>query len=715
MHPKNAEYHHSGARGCPFAEGHGALHAPLLETLSMNTSWVKLLRDRASRSGDQHAYAFMSGDDKLESTLTYGQLDRQARAIAHRLLDANIAGGRALLLYPPGLEFIAGLFGCWYAGVTAVPAYPPRSAQHASSLATLDAIARDSEPAIVLTAARLRATLEPAAASVATIKTTPILSTDDLSEDSANSWREPQQAGKSLACLQYTSGSTGSPKGVMLSHANLLSNSQLISECFEHNADSRGVIWLPPYHDMGLIGGVLQPLYVGFPVTLMAPAAFLQRPMRWLSAISRFRGTTSGGPNFAYELCCKQARPEELAGLDLSSWTVAFNGAEPIDPGTIDRFCEVFGPCGFLREAFYPCYGLAESTLIVTGGERSAAPVIHKAKMASLEANATESTITESAEKSFIGCGRARNGGSVDIIDPATRAACAPGKAGEIWVRGTSVALGYWNKPQETAETFAATRADTGEGPYLRTGDLGFLENGELFITGRLKDLIIIRGLNHYPQDIELTAQTSHPALRPAGGAAFSVTSGPSEQLVIVHEVERTSRNADPDTIIAAIRQAVAQRHDLQVSAIVLLTPGRLPKTSSGKTRRSACRAAYLSNTLEPLAQWTLPVEVPVEIPVKASEESQEAPSFMTAEAIENLIVEKVAAALNVSSDEIDPAEPFARYGLDSVGAVGLAGDLEAALGRELPGTLFYDYPSARDLSRHLAGLPPVPTTSAAA
>jgi acyl-CoA synthetase (AMP-forming)/AMP-acid ligase II/acyl carrier protein len=677
----------------------------------MYGSWVQLLRDRASQSGDQHAYAFMSGDDTLESSLTYGQLDRQARAIAQRLLDANAGGGRALLLYPPGLEFIAGLFGCWYAGVTAVPAYPPRSAQHAGSLATLDAIARDCEPAIVLTAARLRATLESAAASVSTLKSTTILSTDDLPEDAADSWHQPELAGKSLACLQYTSGSTGSPKGVMLTHENLLSNSQVIKECYEHSSSSRGVIWLPPYHDMGLIGGVLQPLYVGFPVTLMAPAAFLQRPMRWLAAISKFGGTTSGGPNFAYELCCKQARPEELAGLDLSSWTVAFNGAEPIDPGTIDRFCEAFGPYGFRRAAFYPCYGLAESTLIVTGGEKLNAPVVHSTNVASLEAATAQTAIVEGNEKSFVGCGHARNGGSIEIIDPSTRAACAPGKVGEIWVRSSSVAQGYWRKPQETSATFAATRADNGEGPFLRTGDLGFINGDELFITGRLKDLIIIRGLNHYPQDIELTAQTSHPALRPAGGAAFSVTAGPSEQLVIVHEVERTSRNADPDAIITAIRQAVASRHDLQVSAIVLLTPGRLPKTSSGKTRRSACRTAYLSGTLEPLAHWTLPIE----IAEPAAPAPQDGPPPLDAEGIENLIVEKLAATLNVSTDEIDPAEPFARYGLDSVGAVGLAGDLENALRRELPGTLFYDYPSARDLSRHLAGLPPVTPTSAAA
>jgi acyl-CoA synthetase (AMP-forming)/AMP-acid ligase II/acyl carrier protein len=682
----------------------------------MHRSWVQLLRDRAAQCADQHAYAFMAGDDSLESSLTYGELDRKARAIAQRLLDANASGGRALLLYPPGLEFVAGLFGCWYAGVTAVPAYPPRSAQHAGSLATLDAIARDCQPSIVLTAARLRSTLQSAAASVSSLQTTAILATDEVLEDSAGLWRQPPQAGTSLACLQYTSGSTGSPKGVMLTHENLLFNSQVISECFEHTSASRGVIWLPPYHDMGLIGGVLQPLYVGFPVTLMAPAAFLQRPMRWLAAISRFRGTTSGGPNFAYELCCKQARPEELATLDLSSWTVAFNGAEPIDPGTIDRFCDVFAPCGFRREALYPCYGLAESTLIVTGGARSSAPVVRSTKVASLESTSTQTALAESTEKSFVGCGHARSGGSFAVVDPSTRVACPPGKVGEIWVRGSSVAQGYWNKPQETSETFAATRADIGEGPYLRTGDLGFLNGGELFITGRLKDLIIIRGVNHYPQDIEQTAHASHPALRPAGGAAFSVNCGSSEQLVIVHEVERTSRNTDPDTIITAIRQAVASRHDLQVSAVVLLTPGRLPKTSSGKTRRSACRTAYLEQALEPLAQWKLPIEVaPSQIAELATSAEPQTAGPLDAEAIETLIVEKVAAALNVSTDEIDPAEPFARYGLDSAGAVGLAAALEEALSRELPATLFYDYPSARDLSRHLAGLPPLASPPLAA
>jgi acyl-CoA synthetase (AMP-forming)/AMP-acid ligase II/acyl carrier protein len=681
-----------------------------MEIHSMYSSWVQLLRDRASQCGDQHAYAFMAGDDTLESKLTYGELDRQARAIAQRLLEAKTFGGRALLLYPPGLEFIAGLFGCWYAGVTAVPAYPPRSAQHAGSLATLDAIAKDCEPAIVLTAARLRPTLESAANSISTLRTTLILATDELNLDAAESWRDAEHPGNSLACLQYTSGSTGSPKGVMLTHGNLLCNSQVISECFEHTPASRGVIWLPPYHDMGLIGGVLQPLYVGFPVTLMAPAAFLQRPMRWLTAISRFRGTTSGGPNFAYEMCCKQARPEELAALDLSSWTVAFNGAEPINAGTIDRFCDIFGASGFRRESFYPCYGLAESTLIVTGGERTSAPIV---RAPNIQSNQAAAALDVGSKKMLVGCGHARDGGSVVIVVPSTRMTCAPAAVGEIWVRSGSVAQGYWNKPGQTSETFAATRADNGEGPYLRTGDLGFLDGGELFITGRLKDLIIIRGVNYYPQDIELTAQTSHPALRPAGGAAFSVNAGPSEQLVIVHEVERTSRNADLDSIISAIRQAVASRHDLQVSGIVLLTPGRLPKTSSGKTRRSTCRIAYLEGAFEPLAQWKAPIEMS-HAAIAEPDAVAEAGAALDAEGIENLIIEKLAAALVVASEEIDPAEPFARYGLDSAGAAGLAAGLEAALSRELSATLFYDYPSARDLSRHLAGLPPMTTALAA-
>ena len=596
--------------------------------------------------------------------------------LAARLCSSHAANSRVLLLYPPGLEFVVGLFGTWYAGMTAVPAYPPRSAHHASSLATLQGIAHNAEPAVILTTARSQSLIETAKKSVAALANSPVLASDDGAEDPASQWREPEITGNTLACLQYTSGSTAAPKGVMLTHANLLHNSGIISECFGHTGASRGVIWLPPFHDMGLIGGVLQPVYSGFPVTLMAPAAFLQRPLRWLAAISRFGGTTSGGPNFAYELCVKHARNADLSSLDLSTWDVAFTGAEPIDPRTLERFTATFAPCGFRREAFYPCYGLAESTLIVSGGEKTAAPVLQSVSQQAMENHQVIRTDAGSDAKTFVGCGRAHADATIEIVDPTTRTRCPAGRIGEIWTRSSSVASGYWRDAQTTAEVFASRLAGSNEGPFLRTGDLGFYENNQLFVTGRLKDLIIVRGRNHYPHDIEDTAQESHEALRPDSGAAFAVDAldgEGSEQLVIVQELERTQRDADPNAVIGAIREAIAEKHEIQVSAVVLLKPGGVPKTSSGKIRRSACRAAYLKGELEPVAKWVQPA-APVENQSPAPVESPKPSGPLSLEQIEDLIVTKLAQALHASDDEIDPAEPFARYGLDSAGAVELAG-----------------------------------------
>ncbi len=387
--------------------------------------------------------------------------------------------------------------------------------------------------------------------------------------------------------------------------------------------------------------------------------------------------------------------PEDRAALDLSTWDVAFNGAEPIEPRTIDRFVEAFAPCGFRREAFYPCYGLAESTLIVSGGEKKAAPVVQSICPEEMEKHRVVRPSADGPSKSFVGCGRAHSAGSIAIVDPATRQPCAAGRIGEIWTQSASVARGYWRNGEASAEAFNARLAGSADGAFLRTGDLGFLDGDELFVTGRLKDLIIIRGRNHYPHDIEQSVQESHAALRPASGAAFSVSDDAMERLVVVQEVERTQRDSDLDAVIATIRQAVAERHDLAIFAVMLVMPGQVPKTSSGKIRRDACRALYLDGQLEQLAFWKQAFEPAEdespEVPSKASEETS-----LSAEQLEDLITEKVAAAVGVPAGEIEPTEPFARYGLDSAGAVELAGTLSDLLGRELSGTLFYDYPSPR-------------------
>jgi acyl-CoA synthetase (AMP-forming)/AMP-acid ligase II len=567
--------------------------------MSFNPSTlVELLHRRALDQPGHVVYSFLLDGESEGSRLTHGELEREARVIATRLRRMGMAGERVLLLYPPGLEYIAAFFGCLYAGAVAVPAYPPRPNQ---SMLRLQAIVADAGPKAALTTSRILRRVENGAAGVPGLKQLAWLATDDL--DAEDDWREEARATDELAFIQYTSGSTGTPKGVMLTHGNLLHNAELVRRAMEHTPADRYVSWLPTFHDMGFMAGILQPLYTNISVVLMSPASFLQNPVLWLRAISRHRATTSGGPNFAYDLCVRRTRPEQFEGLDLSSWSVAFNGAEPVREETMRRFAEVFAPYGFRRAAFYPCYGLAEATLMVAGGEKSAGYVAKKLDGEALENNrAVEAAAEDGGGQTLVGCGKALMNQRVLIADPVKLTACASDEVGEIWVSGGSVAGGYWNRPEETEQTFHARLADTGEGDFLRTGDLGFMHDGELFITGRMKDLIIIRGLNHYPQDIELTAERSHPSLRPGCGAAFSVTAAGEERLVIVQEVDG-QRPPEPEEVIEHIRRAVAVEHELQVYGVVLIKPSTIPKTSSGKIQRHACREQFLKSGLEELAR----------------------------------------------------------------------------------------------------------------
>jgi len=581
-------------------------------------SLVECVRRRAQDQPGRTAFTFLLDGEEEEVSLTYAGLDERARAVAAMLQDGGMSGERLLLIYPPGLEYVEAFLGCLYAGAAAVPAYPPRASSHAQSqpLARLRAIVRDARPAAALTSRAVLAAVEPRVAQEPDMAGLRLLATDDLPSSAASGWAEPEIRPDTLAFLQYTSGSTAAPKGVMVSHGNLLANERMIRDGFGRGEDSTGVGWLPLYHDMGLIGNVLQPLYTGSPVVLMSPAAFLQRPLRWLRAVSRYRAHTSGGPNFAYDLCARKVTEEQKEGLDLSSWRVAFNGAEPIRPDTLEEFSAAFAGCGFRREAFYPCYGLAEATLFVTGGAWQEAPVLRRVDAAGLErGEAAAPADGDEGARTLVGCGRAAEGARVSVVDPETLEECADGAVGEIWVSGPNVAGGYWDNAAATESTFRARTAG-GAGPFLRTGDLGFLDGGELFVTGRLKDLIIVDGRNHYPQDIELTAEQSHPALLDHGAAAFSVEVAGKERVVVAAEVERHFRPprpagpegagaaagerpaGDAEEVVRAIRRAVSQHHELQVHDVVLLRFGGLPKTSSGKVQRHACRAGYLDRTL---------------------------------------------------------------------------------------------------------------------
>jgi acyl-CoA synthetase (AMP-forming)/AMP-acid ligase II len=568
------------------------------------STWVDLLSYRAQNQSDKTAYTFLQDGETEAGRLTYKELDRLARAIAKQLQSLDATGSRALLLYPPGLEFIAAFFGCLYAGVVAVPAYPPRRNQNISRL---QAIVSDTQAAVALTTTSELTNIERRFAQNRELAALRWLVTDKIASNLASDWQEPTVSRDTLAFLQYTSGSTGTPKGVMVSHGNLLHNSALIHKCFEHTPNSQGVIWLPLYHDLGLIGGVLQPLYGGFPVALMSPVDFLQKPFRWLQAISRYKSTTSGGPNFAYDLCVRKITPEQRSCLDLSGWEVAFTGAEPVRAQTLEQFAASFEPCGFRREAFLPCYGMAETTLIVSGGLKTAPPVIRPVDGVALEQNkVVAATSTQENIRTIVGCGQSWLDQKILIVDPESLIPCSANQVGEIWVSGLSIAQGYWNRPEETEQSFHAYLADTGEGPFLRTGDLGFLQDGELFVTGRIKDVIIIRGQNHYPQDIELTVEKSHPALRTASGAAFTVEVKGSERLVVVQEVERSYlRKLDVNEVVGNIRASVAAEHALQVYATVLVKTGSIPKTSSGKIQRHACRAGFLAGSLNVVEDWS--------------------------------------------------------------------------------------------------------------
>ncbi len=562
---------------------------------------VDLLRHRASHQAHDRAFTYLVDGETEELHLSYQGLDRQARAIAARLQAMNLVGQRALLLYPAGLDFIAAFFGCLYAGVVAVPAYPPRRNR---SLSRIQAIVDDAQAKIALTTFPVLDRVQMVLDQSPDLKNIDWLCTDQLAEGIEEEWQVPDVHGDTLAFLQYTSGSTGMPKGVMLTHANLMHNSASIAYAFEHTRSGSGVFWLPSYHDMGLIGGILQPLYIGQANVLLSPMSFLQKPYRWLKAISRYRCTISGGPNFAYDLCVRKVTPEQRETLDLSRWCLAFNGAEPVRGETIDQFTKMFEPVGFRREAFYPCYGMAEATLIVSGGFKASPPIVRTFDAEALENNQVVDALADEEDvRELVGSGGNLLDQRIVIAHPENLTTVPEDQVGEIWVSGPSVSQGYWNRREESERTFHAYLKDTGEGPFLRTGDLGFMQAGELFITGRLKDLIIIRGLNHYPQDIELTVGKSHPRLRPGNGAAFAVDVGGTERLVVVHEIERRQQR-DLQGVFEAIRRDVSAEHELPVEAISLIKAGSIPKTSSGKIQRHACRQGFLDGTLEAVAEW---------------------------------------------------------------------------------------------------------------
>ena len=644
---------------------------------------VEVLSQRGSYQPDQLAFTFLPDGETEGDRLTYRELDRQSRAIAAKLQTLGLSGKCALLLYPPGLNYLAAFFGCLYAGVVAVPAYPPRNQRN---IPRIKAIWVDAQATIAMTTTAMLSKVQTLLEGNTDLENIQWLTTDELDDGLAESWQQPSINTDTLAFLQYTSGSTGTPKGVMLSHGNLLHNAVMTYRLMGHSPDSKFVSWLPTYHDMGLIGGILQPLYGAFPCILMPPAAFLQRPYRWLQTISRYGGTTSGAPNFAYELCTQKITPEQQETLDLSSWDVAFNGAEPIRQDTLERFCAKFASCGFRPSAFYPCYGMAEATLMVSGGRKADPPVVKTIQGDALEQHqAIETSVEQEDAYSSVGCGQTLPGQQIVIVHPETLTPCLPSEVGEIWVSGPSIGNGYWNRPEETEQIFRACLSNAEDsmtgvsGKFLRTGDLGFLHNGELFVTGRVKDLIIIRGRNLYPQDIELTAERSHPSLRMSGGAAFAVEREGEERLVVVQELEFRAK-PNVEEVTAAIRQAVTEEHEVQVYGVILIKPGSIPKTSSGKIQRRACKAKFLDGDLRIIGNSILDVADFIEPTHLNRDALLVLPPRESQLLLESYLQGVVAQVLQIPSSQVELQQPLSSLGLDSLRVFELKTQIEGEL-----------------------------------
>lgn len=566
--------------------------------IDVQTSLVDILSWRAKHQPHRLSYRFLIDGEKEEVSITYRGLDLKARSIGATLQTYTKKKDRVILLLPSGLEFIAAFLGCLYANVIAIPLPPPHPLRLKKTLTATLRVIDDANPSVALLNSELLESLNSQSDIKRLFSRLTLIPIDqqDMMKP-PDRWVKFATAPDDVVFLQYTSGSTLFPKGVMVSHENLISNLKLIEKSFGQTSNSRTVIWLPPYHDMGLIGGILQPLHTGNIVTLMPHLMFLQRPIRWLKAISRFRATTSGGPNFAYDLCINKIKPDQCEGLDLSTWEVAFNGAEPINIDTVERFSKFFAPYGFKPEAILTCYGLAEATLMVSGGPKTRLPKFKRLiKKELANHRAIISTELENTV-SIASCGHVSELSNLKIVNPETLMPCTRNEIGEVWVSGPNVALGYWDNPAETASVFYAHTTDSNNLSFLRTGDLGFIDKGELYITGRLKNMIIIDGKNYYPHDIERTVEQFHPDIQSGGCAAFSIEDSGKEFLVVIVEIRR-HLEMNENELLNGIRKVILENYELPIFDIKLTLPGGIPRTTSGKIKHFLCRANYLTGTL---------------------------------------------------------------------------------------------------------------------
>ncbi|MEE2732357.1 MAG: AMP-binding protein [Pseudomonadota bacterium] len=674
---------------------------------------VDMLMQRAQSSGRAVYANFLNSDGEMDEQLTFRELHQSACLIGASLREQGLAGRTVLLLFLPGLDYIRAFFGCLYAGAIPVPAYPPTGTK---DLQRLGKIAMDCHAGAILSNSGLLPQVTGWQSGLGITWDVPRICVDHLLwTDMPDEFIPFQAQPEDIAFLQYTSGSTGHPKGVVVTHANLLANfAQILQGFLRENPmvdwleELRSVCWLPPFHDMGLIGGILTPIFAGAQVTLMAPMTFLRRPDVWLKSLSLQRAHISGGPNFAYDYCLQKVTDSQMQGLDLSRWKVAYNGAEPVQADVIQRFSARFASSGFDRKAFFPCYGLAEASLFVSGalGGRGARTLA--ADQLALQQGRFMAPGAKSVDphQELVSSGRIAEGTKVRIVQPDTRSACAEGEVGEIWVSGPSVAQGYWAKPTLSESTFKARiEGEASSERYLRTGDLGFRWKNELYVTGRIKELIIVAGRNLYPQDIEQTVQASHEGFRRRGGAAFGMPGSGREQLVILQELQRNGNcNNDLALMAAMAARAVAARHGVLPTVVVLLPLNALPRTSSGKLQRVEARQRYQEGILKSLHIWRSGSS---QEPRKGLPESSAGmDELMHLDWQEALCLDVqmwVAEKLDVELHHVSLDSTFVDMGMDSVEAVELVERLQERIGRPIPVIEMLRYPTVRALIEHLA------------
>ncbi|MEM9458552.1 MAG: SDR family NAD(P)-dependent oxidoreductase, partial [Myxococcota bacterium] len=689
---------------------------------------ITLLQSRAERTPDLVLYTFLPDGEVQGDTLTCAALEGRARSLAAAFQSLGYGAGTSIvLLFPQGIEFIQAFFGCAYAGIVAAPAPMPHPSRLARTLPRLQGMIADARPAAVVTNREgLALSTRVMADMPEDVRAVPWIALEDCPVDLGSTWRPPSLHPDAIAHLQYTSGSTSAPKGTQITHANILANSRAIQHGWRYSSESRSVVWVPHFHDDGLIQGLIQPIFTGYPCTLFPASAFVSRPSRWLRAITRARGTHSGGPNFAYELCIRKVGEDERDMLDLSSWQVAYNAAEPVRAATLRRFHERFGSVGMRWSSLAPCFGLAESTLLVSTELRDEGPRIVSLDGPSLEKNGRIEPVPEgtAGALTFVCCGDAAIDTEIRIVDPATGAPCPPDRPGEVLVKCASIAGGYRDRPEESERTFRAYLPDgdgpdgdgpdgdgpDGDGPYLRTGDQGFVLEGGLYITGRLKDLIIIRGENRYPQDIEQTVERAHPAVAPGGVAAFSFEAGGEERLGVAAEIKGKPREGVSEAealqeIIDSLREAITQAHELRPGAIALLAKGRLPKTSSGKLQRRAAARMLVEAKTPMLARFDDASATSQAGPTSARTRAAGRQGGKSATQIEDFMRQVLADQFGVSPHQLAPDVPFSRYGLDSASSVQLSAALGEFVGRPLDAVIAWDHPNIGALSRYLAGV----------